>query len=95
MNTLGRIGRMGEAWGRGFRTRLKTVGRHLKRDYKQWGPVLWGAPQLAVTCPEVVKRHGMRTWISCDILGIANDTRLDGACLPSGMGSRMCTPQSP
>ena len=30
MNTLGRIGRMGEAWGRGFRTRLKTVVRYLK-----------------------------------------------------------------
>ena len=32
MNTLGRIGRMGEAWGRGFRTRLKTVGRYLNRS---------------------------------------------------------------
>ena len=31
MNTLGRIGRMGEAWGRGFRARLKTVG-HYRKD---------------------------------------------------------------
>ena len=33
MNTLGRIGRMGEAWGRGFRTRLKTVVYYLKLNF--------------------------------------------------------------